>query len=403
MNLRQALSPLKSLSIIALTLALSVAIQTHALSTWAPATASAPGGNVPTPINSGLNTQSKLGGLFLNTSNTQPFDIGLSVFGRAIFNGDVQIATGSPAAGKVLTALDNEGNVGWATGTVGGGVSGGCDYTLVRGGDSGNNFVAFTPYHNDTGTALFITASMPSANDTAGSNILGYLSPDGTNWTLVASDGGPAITRGSISMIVPVGYYYRLQGPDYNSQYEHSLPASAARAWKLSCGGSSGSTGGSSGASWVNVPLTDTAVFDQSCEYRFQVNTNGDYASWGGSNPVLYGNGVDPEQLTYISHSGHISHIPRTAKDKYCSDSIYTYVVTKMEKRCGGGSSTTTTTSPSFASGAWCGLWTQYEGSASCQGSDPGTSCPTGFTRKVVHSYQDNGSTVVDTVTCIKN
>ncbi|NDE68017.1 hypothetical protein EB052_00255 [bacterium] len=167
MNFSKFATPLKSLSLIALTLALSLAIQTHADSTWIPATASAPGGNVPTPINSGLNTQSKLGGLFLNTSATQPFDIGLSVFGKTVLNGDVIIATGSPAAGKVLTALDGNGTVGWsALGQSCTPVVTSSSISLV--GNSGNNSGGLTDIGTLSAGDYVITGSGSTANSGGG-------------------------------------------------------------------------------------------------------------------------------------------------------------------------------------------------------------------------------------------
>ena len=71
-------------------------------------------------INVGLNSQSKLGQLFINTSISNPYAVGLSVFGQAIFNGTVQIKSGTPGLGKVLTS-DAAGNVSWQTAASTGG------------------------------------------------------------------------------------------------------------------------------------------------------------------------------------------------------------------------------------------------------------------------------------------
>lgn len=52
---------------------------------WTPPTLPPPDGNVDAPINVGLNTQSKLGQLLINTSVTNPYAVGMVVFGNAIF------------------------------------------------------------------------------------------------------------------------------------------------------------------------------------------------------------------------------------------------------------------------------------------------------------------------------
>ena len=85
---------------------------------WTGPTELPPAGNVATPINIGALLQEKTGSLLL--------DGNLGVLGNLI------IANGSPAAGKVLTALDNTGTATWAdvstTGTGSGGVY---DYQLL--------------------------------------------------------------------------------------------------------------------------------------------------------------------------------------------------------------------------------------------------------------------------------
>ncbi len=75
--------------------------------------------------------------------------------------------------------------------------------------------------------------------------------------------------------------------------------------------------GGSGNAGWVDVPLTDTNPFDKTCEYRFTINTNGDNASIGGTNPIFYAAAVDPFAITYVSHSSVITHILASSKNVF--------------------------------------------------------------------------------------
>ena len=89
----------------------------YASAAWNSAPVSGPtNDNTPIPINVGLNEQSKLGQLFINTDTVTPYAIGLSVFGKTILNGPVQITTGTPGLNKVLTDIDGTGNVGWRDG-----------------------------------------------------------------------------------------------------------------------------------------------------------------------------------------------------------------------------------------------------------------------------------------------
>lgn len=94
-----------------LILALVLAAGVSYISAWTGATTAAPTGNVSAPVNVGSLTQTKLGGLFLNTSST-PVPIGLEVFGQSIFNGKIQIADGTQGVGKVLTS-DASGTATW--------------------------------------------------------------------------------------------------------------------------------------------------------------------------------------------------------------------------------------------------------------------------------------------------
>lgn len=78
--------------------------------------------------------------------------------------------------------------------------------------------------------------------------------------------------------------------------------------------------GGGAGSGWVDVPLTDTNPFDKACEYKFTINTNGDNASIGGTNPVFYAAAVDPFAITYISHLSATSHILASSKNVFRSN-----------------------------------------------------------------------------------
>jgi hypothetical protein len=67
--------------------------------TWTAPTVPAPGGNPDAPINVGSLLQNKLGWLGV----------------KGLVTTDLTLATGTPSAGMVLTALDSLGNAGWAT------------------------------------------------------------------------------------------------------------------------------------------------------------------------------------------------------------------------------------------------------------------------------------------------
>ncbi|MEI6304565.1 MAG: hypothetical protein WCP09_00910 [Candidatus Taylorbacteria bacterium] len=93
------------------------------------------------PLNVGDKSQSKLGQLMVNTSITNPFAVGLRVFGQALVDSlevrgtattttlnatsvnttNIKVTGGSPVAGKVLTASDAAGNMTWQTPATGSG------------------------------------------------------------------------------------------------------------------------------------------------------------------------------------------------------------------------------------------------------------------------------------------
>jgi hypothetical protein len=96
----------------------------YASAAWNPAPSTGPQNaatnNADAPINVGLNHQEKLGQLFINTDTNNPYAVGLSVFGKTILNGAVQITSGTPGKDKVLMDTDGTGNVGWGTVSSGG-------------------------------------------------------------------------------------------------------------------------------------------------------------------------------------------------------------------------------------------------------------------------------------------
>ncbi len=123
-------SVLKALSLIIAGLIIGVTANLNAQS-WSNPTVPPPDGNVAAPLNTSGTAQTKTGGLVLNTPSgpyTGTLAIGksspaaglkLDVNGSAIINTlgviNLVVATGSPATGKVLGALDSSGTVGWKT------------------------------------------------------------------------------------------------------------------------------------------------------------------------------------------------------------------------------------------------------------------------------------------------
>ncbi len=57
--------------------------------TWSAPTGTAPGGNTPAPLNLGSALQEKLGPLAINTSTVSPASVGLNVFGKSNFHGQI--------------------------------------------------------------------------------------------------------------------------------------------------------------------------------------------------------------------------------------------------------------------------------------------------------------------------
>jgi len=94
---------------------------TYASATWVGPTCQPPECNTPAPLNVGESEQIKLGAVTLN-ANTTPFEWGLRVFGKSLFEGQVQIKGGNPGLNKVLTS-DEAGLASWQTPATSGGMT----------------------------------------------------------------------------------------------------------------------------------------------------------------------------------------------------------------------------------------------------------------------------------------
>ncbi len=134
----RSVTHLKSI-IVALLIVVGVAaLQAQSTFTYPPAGTVAPANNAPAPINVSNTAQAKTGALFLNTNTSNPYSVGLKVFGQTLLypnfagdialqvgtttgglSGKVQIIDGSQGAGKILTS-DAQGIASWtATSSLG--------------------------------------------------------------------------------------------------------------------------------------------------------------------------------------------------------------------------------------------------------------------------------------------
>ncbi len=203
--------------------AVAIGISVTYAATWVGPTATAPNGNIEAPINASNNTQAKLGSLILNSNTPVQNAIGLTVFGTTLLNGNIQIATGSPSAGKVLTAVDSTGIATWAT--AGSGSTNGLAFGIRndRTGDSVADTVAFnTVYQAQTDGIVY-------ASIYYGSNwpkMKGY-TDSSSNPTTLVSDEGPDDDGGNSSISFPVrkGDYWKvvLNG-SYNNEMINWMP-----------------------------------------------------------------------------------------------------------------------------------------------------------------------------------
>lgn len=148
------------------------ALSALATGTWNPPPSSPPSNNVDAPINVGSLLQEKAGPLLLDTN--------LGILGNLV------IATGSPAAGKVLTAIDDTGVVTWGN----------------NGGGSENGIVFINPVviyqtANDIGVP---NSPFPSSNDVT------TLSRDWTTFSLptsIPNDATAIIVQSEWAMVWP--------------------------------------------------------------------------------------------------------------------------------------------------------------------------------------------------------
>lgn len=136
-----------SLRIGALVLAgVLIGVTASARAAWTNPTATPPSGNADAPLNTGSTAQGRMGalsigktsptsgialdvvgnaavntgGLAIGTSSTS--GVALNVNGSSVINSigvfNLVVATGTPAAGKVLTSVDGVGTAGWQTPTA---------------------------------------------------------------------------------------------------------------------------------------------------------------------------------------------------------------------------------------------------------------------------------------------
>jgi hypothetical protein len=176
-----------------------------------------PNNNVSAPLNVGSSTQTKTGGLVLNggwtdsLGNAVQAATGLEVFGTSSFQGPVQINTGSPQPGYILTAQDTNGTVGWSS--VSGGSSGRPTFitpiTLVT--VPSNSAVNWTTVSNlqnygvpATASAIILATNIDAYNDTNDVGI--YLRPNsnGSTYKLAGTKtsggGAPSLSSFNQSM-----------------------------------------------------------------------------------------------------------------------------------------------------------------------------------------------------------
>jgi hypothetical protein len=154
-----------------------------------------PNNNVSAPLNVGSSTQAKAGALVLNSGWTDSLGnavqaaTGLEVFGTSSFQGSVQINSGSPQPGYVLTAQDTNGTAEWV---AGGGAAASSHHTIVfdysQITDNGTVVTAF-PYTSSAGTIA-----------KTGSGTYAWTAPVGVSSATVdawGGGGGAYVTSGS--------------------------------------------------------------------------------------------------------------------------------------------------------------------------------------------------------------
>lgn len=113
------------------------------------------------------------------------------------------------------------------------------------------------------------------------------------------------------------------------------------RVLELVAQGGGGGTGGT-GSSWVSVPLTDTAPFDQSCDYRVKVRTPA-WDNINGVDPMVLAQQVSPTILVLTQASGGVNGVYSNSKDKWRQNGVISTISTilSIDKRCDGVSTGT--------------------------------------------------------------
>jgi len=96
-----------------------------------------------------------------------------------------------------------------------------------------------------------------------------------------------------------------------------------------------GGAGGGSG--WESVPLTDTAAFDPSCDYRVKVRTPA-WDNINGVDPMVLAQQVSPTILVLTQASGGVNGVYSNSKDKWRQNGVISTISTilSIDKRCGG-------------------------------------------------------------------
>ena len=171
---------LTTAKIIVLSLILSASVS-MVYAQWVGPTATPYGGNVPPPMNLGIASQTKIGfGWFAGIGST----LGAFINGL-LETATIRISGGSPAAGAVLRASNNQGNASWAapsftcvprtvTGLLGDaqsacqsgevltGGGGSCSQNILRvePNTATNEYVVFCSGSNETASATAICCPM---------------------------------------------------------------------------------------------------------------------------------------------------------------------------------------------------------------------------------------------------
>ena len=126
---------------------------------------------------------------------TGPGQVKLDLLGLANFQFTPPGMAGKVSVGSVLTALDNNGTVGWQSVAAAGSPS--CNNVPVSITDA-------TTYHNTSAHVLMVTASVKLP--TFQVNIIGNEGPSSGSMSEAASSGG--IGSASVTFAVPPGAYY---------------------------------------------------------------------------------------------------------------------------------------------------------------------------------------------------